>query len=98
MIHGTGSFPATVAPPATEGFSAVRSVWMLSDGTPAARSWPDGSHLLAAALKRLAKMFVAFPSCELGSYHDTHGTVRPAPAKSIDGASASWSCSMLSDA
>ena len=39
-IHGTGSFPATVAPPATDGFSAVRSVWMLSDGTsaPAARS------------------------------------------------------------
>ena len=33
--HGTGSLPATVAPPATEGFSAVRFVLMFSDGTPA---------------------------------------------------------------
>ena len=35
MIQGTGSLPGTVAPPATEGFSAVRFVWMLSDGIPA---------------------------------------------------------------
>src|SRR5438132_1139084 len=61
MIQGTGSLPAIVAPPATEGFSAVRFVWMLSDGTPApsARSWPDGSHRFAPALKRLAKTFAA---------------------------------------
>jgi hypothetical protein len=40
MIQGTGSLPATVAPPATEGSSAVRFVWMLSDGTrrPSVRS------------------------------------------------------------
>src|SRR5437016_6408649 len=116
MIHGTGSFPATVAPPATEGFSAVRFVWMLSDGTcaPSARSWPDGSQRFAPALKRLAKMFVGRavhtiglppvhtppwpPRLLFGSYHATHGTVRPAPAKSIDGASASTVGSMLSDA
>ena len=52
--------------------------------------WPEGSQTLAAALKRLAKMFVGPPKAALGSYHATHGTVRPAPAKSIDGASASW--------
>ena len=33
----------------------------------------------------------------LGSYHDVHGTVRPAPAKSIEGASASWLAWMFSD-
>src|SRR5213594_3747916 len=100
MIQGTGSFPATVAPPATEGFSAVRLVWMLSDGIPAPsdRSWPDGSHRFAPALKRLAKMFVGSPKWKLGSYHATQGTVRPARAKSIDGASASTLGSMLSDA
>src|SRR5438034_204029 len=100
MIQGTGSLPATVAPPATEGFSAVRFVWMLSDGmsAPSERSWPDGSHRFAPALKRLAKMFVGSPKWKLGSYHATQGTVRPAPAKSIDGASASTVGSMLSDA
>src|SRR5262249_35557365 len=111
-IHGTGSAPATVAPPAAEGFSAVRLVWMLSDGTcaPSARSWPDGSQWFAPALKRLAEMFVGAsaqwskvvqtldPKLRFGSYHATHGTVRPAPAKSIDGASASAVGSMLSDA
>src|SRR5436309_8690460 len=100
MIQGTGSFPATVAPPATEGFSAVRFVWMLSDGIPApsARSGPDGSHRFAPALKRLAKIFVGSPKWTFGSYQATQGTVRPAPAKSIDGASASTVGSMLSDA
>src|SRR5262249_20125512 len=98
--HGTGSLPATVAPPATDGSSAVRSVWMLSDGIrpPAVRSCPERSHTLAAALKRLAKMFVGEPKASLGSYHATQGTVRPVPAKSIDGASASFVGSMLSDA
>src|SRR5437764_8517867 len=100
MIQGTGSLPAIVAPPATEGFSAVRFVWMLSDGIPApsARSGPDGSHRFAPALKRLAKIFVGSPKWTFGSYQATQGTVRPAPAKSIDGASASTVGSMLSDA
>src|SRR5439155_213547 len=69
---------------------------------------------LEPALKRLAKMFVGRavhtiglppvhtppwpPKLRFGSYHATHGTVRPAPAKSIDGASASTVGSMLSDA
>src|SRR4029077_5436571 len=89
VIHGTGSAPATAAPPATEGFSAVRVGWMLRDGMwPGPLPWPEGSQTLAAALKRLAKMFVGPPKAALGSYHATHGTVRPAPAKSIDGASA----------
>src|SRR6266403_615007 len=80
MIQGTGSFPATVAPPATEGFSAVRFVRMLSDGIPApsARSWPDDSHRFAPALKRLAKIFVGSPKWTFGSYQATQGTVRPA--------------------
>src|SRR5437867_5821962 len=99
VTHGTGSLPAMVAPPATEGFSAVRTVWMLRAGRwSGPRPWPDGSQRLAAMLKRLAKMFVGHRAAALGSYHATHGTVRPVPAKSIDGASASWVGSMLSDA
>src|SRR5439155_13880640 len=100
-IHGTGSFPATVAPPATDGFSAVRLVWMLSEGTraPSVRSWPEGSQWFTAALKRLVKMLVVGSAKFLfGSYQVTHGTVRPAPAKSIDGASATTVGSMLSHA
>src|SRR5439155_12043973 len=98
--HGTGSAPATAAPPATDGFSAVRAVRMLSDGRwlPPERSCPEGSQRFAPALKRLAKMFVGGPKAAFGSYQATHGTVRPAPAKSIDGASASAVGSMLSDA
>src|SRR4051812_35090224 len=43
-------------------------------------------------------MFVAPPGrFELGSYQAVHGTLRPVPAKSIDGASASWLDWMLSD-
>src|SRR5919199_6075492 len=98
--HGTGSAPAPAAPPTSAGFSAVRSVWMFSDGTPrfAVRSWPSGTQTFAAALKRLAKMFVAPPGrFELGSYQAVHGTLRPVPAKSIDGASASWLDWMFSD-
>src|SRR4051794_3859584 len=96
--HGTGSAPAVVAPPATAGFSAVRFVLMLSEGTlfGGARSCPSASHwpppvLAELAAKRLAKICVWTPPlrCGFGSYQDTHGTVRPAPAKSIDGASAS---------
>ncbi len=100
-IQGTGSAPAVVAPPATAGFSASRSVLMFSDGTwdPAVRSWPEGSQTLPAALKRLAKMLVSPPGrLSLGSYQLTQGVVRPAPAKSIDGASASFVGSRLSEA
>src|SRR5436309_467619 len=43
-------------------------------------------------------MFVGSPKFALGSYHATQGVARPAPAKSIDGASASTVGSMLSDA
>src|SRR6058998_204601 len=72
---------------------------MLSDGRCSGpRPWPEGSQRLAAVLKRLAKMFVGQWAASFGSYHATHGTVRPVPAKSIDGASASWVGSMLSDA
>src|SRR5437773_5124685 len=99
VTQGTGSLPATAEPPATDGCSAVRTVWMLSEGRwSGPRPWPEGSQRFAAALKRLAKMFVGQPAAALGSYHATHGTVRPAPAKSIDGASASTVGSMLSDA
>jgi hypothetical protein len=50
-------------------------------------------------LKRLAKMFVSVPvpRFEFGSYQAVHGTLRPVPAKSIDGAYASWLDWMLSD-
>src|SRR5438046_4370544 len=84
VTHGTGSLPAMVAPPAAEGFSAVRTVWMLRDGRwSGPRPWPDGSQRLAAMLKRLAEMFVGHPAAALGSYHATHGTVRPVPAKAL---------------
>ena len=95
--HGTGSAPATAAPPATDGFSASLSVLMFSDGTPDPRSCPSGCHTLLAATKRLAKIWFSPPSAALGSYHASHGTVRPAPAKSIEGASASTFWSMFSD-
>src|SRR4051794_36699945 len=99
--HGTGALPATAAPPTTAGFSASRSTWMFSDGILllGARSWPSGIHFLLGASNRDAKMLVALPpSSGLGSYQETHGTVRSAPAKSIDGASASWWGSMFSEA
>src|SRR5438093_5683879 len=99
VTQGTGSLPATAEPPATDGCSAVRTVWMLSEGRwSGPRPGPEVSQPFAAALKRLAKMFVGQPAAALGSYHATQGTVRPAPAKSIDGASASSVGSMLSDA
>src|SRR3954451_19725078 len=95
--HGTGSAPATAAPPGTDGVSASLSVLMFSDGTAEPRSWPSGCHLFAAATKRLAKIWCWPPSALLGSYQASHGTVRPAPAKSIDGASATTPGSMFSD-
>jgi hypothetical protein len=51
-----------------------------------------------AAQKRLAKICFAPPGAALGSYQASQGTLRPAPAKSIDGPSASAAGSMLSDA
>ena len=92
--------PATAAPPVTAGFSASRVVLMLSDGRewPGARSWPEGSQTFEAAEKRLAKICFLLPRFALGSYHATQGTVRPAPAKSIDGASATTVGSRLSEA
>src|SRR5437016_13646102 len=71
---------------------------MFTDGTPepAVRSWPDGSQRFDPALNRLAKMFVRAPGkLSFGSYQATHGTVRPAPAKSIAGSSATFVVSML---
>src|SRR3954447_15131960 len=73
---------------------------MFSDGTLwlGARSCPSGIHWFAAAAKRLAKMLVLPPGrLSLGSYQAVHGTERPVPAKSIEGASASLLRSMLSD-
>src|SRR5581483_3744401 len=100
--HGTGLLPAIVAPPATDGSSAVRSVWMFSDGICelAVRSWPDGSQRFEVELNRLAKMFVVVPPARLsfGSYHDTHGVALLGPAKSIAGSSATFVGSMFSDA
>src|SRR5438132_10242051 len=43
-------------------------------------------------------MLVGHPNAAFGSYQATHGTVRPAPAKSIDGDSASAVGSTLRDA
>ena len=48
--------------------------------------------------KRLANtLLLSKPVPLVFSYHVAHGTVRPAPAKSIDGASPSWPWSKLSD-
>src|SRR5439155_1534071 len=94
--HATVSFGPVNA---MSGSTPERVGWMLSEGRwSGPRPWPEGSQRFAAALKRLAKMFVGQPAAALGSYHATQGTVRPAPAKSIDGASASSVGSMLSDA
>jgi hypothetical protein len=73
---------------------------MLSEGRewPSERSWPEGSQTFEAAEKRLARICLWLVRFELGSYHATQGTVRPAPAKSIDGASATTVGSRLSEA
>src|SRR3989442_137453 len=86
--HGTGSAPATAAPPATDGFSAVRRTWMLSDGRwlPPERSCPEGSQRFAPALKRLAKMLVGHPRAATGSYPGTPRPGRPAPAEPVGAA------------
>jgi hypothetical protein len=65
--QGTRSAPATAAPPATDGFSASLSVWMLSEGTPDPRSWPSGCQAFEPAMKRLAKICFSPPSAALGS-------------------------------
>ncbi len=97
-IHGTGGFPAVVAPPATAGFSASRSVLMLMLGAPAPRSWPATIQRFAAASKCEATICVSEPIGASGSYHAVHGTVRPGPAKSMLGASASAVGSTFSEA
>src|SRR5207248_3499353 len=104
---GPGLFGSTAEPPATEGFSAFLLVWMFRDGTgtvppPRPRSCPAKIHLpwLASPLlsNRLAKMLLLpNPDPLVSSYQVAHGTVRPAPAKSIDGASPSLPWSKLSD-
>ena len=81
---------------------------MFSDGTrtllpPVPRFWPAKIHLFwftsPVLSKRLAKMLLLLkPVPVVFSYHVAHGTVRPAPAKSIAGASASWPWLKFSDA
>src|SRR6185312_6406698 len=98
VIQGPGLPPAAVVPPATEGFSASWLVWMLSEGTctllapPRPRPCPANTHLFwlksPVLSRRLAKMLLlANPAPLVFSYQVAHGTVRPAPAKSIAGAS-----------
>src|SRR5262249_19702963 len=108
VTHGPGLVGSTAEPPATTGFSASWPVWMFSDGTfgplpPLPRLWPAKIHLPwfgspAVLSKRLANTLLApKPVPVVFSYHVAHGTVRPAPAKSIDGASPSWPWSKLSE-
>jgi hypothetical protein len=81
---------------------------MFSEGTgtvppPRPRPWPPKIHLPWLASpgvlsNRLAKMFSApKPVPLVSSYHVAHGTVRPAPAKSIAGASPSCPSSKFSE-
>src|SRR5512142_1395410 len=76
---------------------------MFSDGTagplpPLPRPWPANTHLPVVASKRLANtLFEPKLTPVVVSYQVAHGTVRPAPAKSIDGASPSWPWSKFSD-
>jgi hypothetical protein len=95
--QGPGLVGSTALPPATDGFSASWPVLMFNDGTgtaPDVRACPENSHLpwLASPVlsKRLAKICFLPPNAVVSSYHVAHGTVRPAPAKSIAGASPSW--------
>ena len=107
MTHGPGLVGSTAEPPATDGFSASWSVWMFSDGTsgplpPLPRLWPAKIHLpwFASPVlsKRLANtLLLPKPVPVVFSYQVAHGTVRPAPAKSIEGASPSWPWSKFSD-
>jgi hypothetical protein len=93
-IQGPGAVVTPAAlPPATSGFSAFLSVRMLSEGGlagPAAvvstLPWPAKSHLSATESKRAAKISFLPKGFVLSSYQVAHGTARPAPAKSIDGA------------
>src|SRR5207249_2750940 len=106
-IHGPGLAGSATEPPATTGFSADSLVWMFSDGTPGPvpplpRLCPANSHLpwLASPVlsNRLAKtLSLLKPVPVVFSYQVAHGTVRPAPAKSIAGASPSWDWSKFSE-
>src|SRR5262249_50985477 len=105
VTHGPGLVGSTAEPPATDGFSAFRLVSMLSEGTggpsslPLPRPWPAKIHLPLALSKRLPKTFFSFlkPFPFVLSYQAAPGTVLPAPAKSIAGASPSWPLSKLSE-
>src|SRR6478752_3193335 len=76
---------------------------MFSDGTagplpPLPRPCPAKIHLPVVASNRLAKTLLEPKLVPVVvSYHVAHGTVRPAPAKSIAGASPSWPWSKFSD-
>jgi hypothetical protein len=102
---GSGAAAGVPAlPPATDGFSASWAVWMLSEGTgtllapPLPRPCPANTHLFWVASNRLAKTLLA-PNVPptVFSYHVAHGTVRPAPAKSMAGASPFWPWSKFSE-
>ena len=104
MIQGPGLVGSPAAlPPATDGSSASLLVLMLSEGGlagPAApgRPWPANTQTSFVASKREAKISLWPKGLVLSSYQVAHGTARPAPAKSIAGASPSRVWSKLSEA
>ena len=71
VTHGTGSLPATAAPPWTTGLTASRLVWMFNDGTgtllapPLPRPCPAKIHLPWLTSPVLSNVLgaVAPPSC-----------------------------------
>ena len=98
VIHGPGLVGSTAEPPATDGFSASCVVWMLIDGTStplertAILSGEDPLALVGVAgVIEAARedVVVAEAGAEGVLVPGRPGTVRPAPAKSIDGASPS---------
>src|SRR5450755_1574740 len=108
VTHGTGSLPATVAPPWITGLTASRLVWMFNDGTgtllapPLPRPCPAKIHLpwlTSPVLSNLLAKMLSAPKLApvVCSYQLAHGTIRPAPAKSIEGASPSWVWSKFSE-
>ena len=99
VTHGPGAAGLTAEPPATAGFSASSLVWMFSDGTgtapaPRAAALAGEDPLALVGVTRVVKAAgedVLLPKTApvVSSYQVAHGTVRPAPAKSIAGASPS---------
>src|SRR3984893_7757509 len=87
VTQGAGLPPATVVPPIRAGRSALRLVLMFSDGTvarpsPSCCHWPPFCPVLGT--NRLAKISFE-PRDGVASAQPTHGTVRFAPVKSIEG-------------